>query len=218
MIPHLNGPVALLWTTSREGRGDIVSLADALHFCSRARRHGRCTPSSKVILNDLWANIVKQVVALMHIYIFDVHGALHDLNAPPRLLRSESNRMRAHMDADTAWGVLERARVIYSATPELVVAVRNDGPSLAGVHPTTGGRYLAQVTGPYDPERPSMPLLGEVSQFANQNQWLAKGGRPKETPSISRVPHRPTRSWRRPPRSDLSHAVCSESEACEGHA
>ena len=77
------------------------------------------------------------MASLLDSYVANVYGG--NVRAEPRRL-SSALRKSGPIDANTAWGVLQRAKEVYRATPETVVTIMNDRDHLKDVSSKSGYR------------------------------------------------------------------------------
>jgi len=140
-LAKLNQRMLAAWDAHRgDADGHDVSLSQAFLFVTRHHKAKHANAQSRSVMFSLWGNIVRFLSGLVDAYVFDVYGAVQSLDVNPRVLRA-GTRPKGGLDAETAWGVLERANKVYRATPELVVAIKNDEDKLLGVHATNGLRF-----------------------------------------------------------------------------
>ena len=96
------------------------------------------------------------------------------------MLRSASRRLVGGIDGETAWGVLERARVVSGATPAAVLAVRGDGRDLAGLSVSWNGmKWRALEVGLYIEDQrdrfstvPKLMLAADPSTYQGQETMV----------------------------------------------
>ena len=113
---------------------DTIDVKVVVNFLVSSWRIKIASQRSRVILERLLDNlIVDFLTPWLTTYIFDVWGASHDMFLPPSILRSAHNRLIGGMDPESAWSVLERARLVGKTSERTIIGVKNDEAHLKGL-------------------------------------------------------------------------------------
>lgn len=89
-------------------------------------------------LDGLWSQLLATIAVHFEHYVLTVWPQKHQAALPPTIQRSGGRVKGGAVDAETAWHVLARSHVIYSATPGVVTAVLNDTDAFKGLSSRTG--------------------------------------------------------------------------------
>lgn len=142
VVARLNKPAVIAWR-AQVACGAIVTFTDIFIYSCCKRDVKNSSASTRSLLTGVWSAMVIFVAGLLERFVLEEYSRSHDLNSLPRLIQLPSKRHRGLIDGDSAWYVLERARKVFRATPELVVAVKSDDQHLSGVTSTTGTKWSA---------------------------------------------------------------------------
>ena len=177
VIERVNEACRREWHRFRCSLGPVqVTLGDILKFLAVSRLGSMVSPRARELLDTVAHALLGRVAVLFENYVFDHYGASHDLDAAPRVLRSNQNRVMGGVDATTAWAALERSRQVFRASPSTVVEVKSDESTFRGMVASNGSTWAAKEMAMYqDGNRDIMRrstkfmVAADPSGYAGQN-------------------------------------------------
>ena len=145
VINLLNESIRKQWLVYSATAGfDKVRLDQLLVWAVKHVGIKTALQRTRGILNEVISGLIEMLQPLVDQYVLGIYSERHSLTELPRILRNPSGRSTGNIDAETAWSVMERARMCARCSVTTILAVKSCDPELLGVSDRNGHKWAGK--------------------------------------------------------------------------